>query len=198
MNLPLRIITACRRLWHSRTGVMIAAGCRLGPGISMNTGFANGARGRISVGPRAWLEAGVHLHAWGGSVELDPDVFIGPYAVIYGHGGVHIGERTLISMHCRILSSNHSVPELGVDIRSCPDVLMPTRIGRDVWLGSGVTVLAGVTIADGCVVGAGAVVTRDLPAGSICVGTPARVQGWRRGAEPVMQTHQAAAQDHRP
>ena len=36
------------------------------------------------------------------------------------------------------------------------------------------TVLGGVTIGDGCVIGAGAVVTRDIPAGSVAVGNPAR------------------------
>ena len=44
----------------------------------------------------------------------------------------------------------------------------------DVWLGTGVTVLAGVRIGRGTVVGAGSVVTRDLPAGVVAVGVPAR------------------------
>jgi acetyltransferase-like isoleucine patch superfamily enzyme len=45
----------------------------------------------------------------------------------------------------------------------------------DVWLATGVTVLAGVRIGRGTVVGAGSVVTRDLPAGVIAAGCPARV-----------------------
>ena len=44
----------------------------------------------------------------------------------------------------------------------------------DVWLGTGVTVLAGVRIGRGTVVGAGSVVTRDLPAGVVAAGVPAR------------------------
>jgi acetyltransferase-like isoleucine patch superfamily enzyme len=108
-------------------------------------------------------------------------VFLGPYAVIYGHGGVRVGDNTLISMHARILSSNHAVPAVGIDIRSLPDVRQPTSIGRDVWLGAGVTVLAGVTIGDGCVVGSGAVVSHDLPPGAIAKGVPARATGWREG-----------------
>ena len=57
-------------------------------------------------------------------------------------------------------------------------------ISRDVWLDAGVTVLGGVNIGDGCVVGAGSVVTKDLPAGSVCHGVPATVQNWRGGAGP--------------
>ena len=85
-----------------------------------------------------------------------------------------------MSMHCRILSSNHTIPPPGTIIRSQPDVLKPTRIGADVWLGAGVTVLGGVTIGEGCVVGAGAVVAHDLPPYSIAVGVPAKITGFRR------------------
>jgi acetyltransferase-like isoleucine patch superfamily enzyme len=62
------------------------------------------------------------------------------------------------------------------------------RIGDDCWIGARVFVLAGVTIGDGCVVGAGSVVTRSLPPNSIAVGVPAKVVGWRPGAEPASGT----------
>jgi maltose O-acetyltransferase len=50
----------------------------------------------------------------------------------------------------------------------------PITIGDNVWLAGGVIVRAGVTIGDNTVVGAGSVVTRDLPADVVAVGTPAR------------------------
>jgi maltose O-acetyltransferase len=51
----------------------------------------------------------------------------------------------------------------------------PITLGDNVWLGGGVIVCPGVAIGADTVVGAGAVVTRDLPAGVVAVGTPARV-----------------------
>ncbi|WP_343206255.1 DapH/DapD/GlmU-related protein [Arthrobacter yangruifuii] len=51
----------------------------------------------------------------------------------------------------------------------------PITIGRNVWLGSNVTVLPGISIGDDSVVAAGAVVTRDIPPRSLAVGAPAKV-----------------------
>ncbi len=52
----------------------------------------------------------------------------------------------------------------------------PIRIGEDVWIGAGATILKGATIGNGCIVGAGAVVTKgNYPDYSILVGNPARV-----------------------
>lgn len=159
--------------------------CRIGPQASLHRGFKNGQKGVIALEHDCELSPGVNLHAWGGKILLSPRVFLGPYTVIYGHGGVIIGEGTLIAMHCCIVSSNHMVPPFGTDIRSQPDILLPTKIGRDVWLGAGVTVLGGVTIGDGCIVGAGAVVTKDLPPGAIAYGTPATIRHYRDGSPPA-------------
>jgi galactoside O-acetyltransferase len=52
---------------------------------------------------------------------------------------------------------------------------LPVRIGRNVWVGSGVQILPGVTIGDHSVIGAGSVVTNDIPANSVAFGAPCRV-----------------------
>jgi len=51
----------------------------------------------------------------------------------------------------------------------------PTLVKKGASIGSGSTILCSVTIGENAIVGAGSVVTRDVPANTIVVGTPARV-----------------------
>jgi acetyltransferase-like isoleucine patch superfamily enzyme len=171
-----------RRLWVARAkGVELGRDVRLGPGVDFNLGgsYRNtlkpaGTKGQIRIGDQGWIEKGAVLWAFDGSIKTGNSVFLGPYVTIYGHGGVEIGNQTLVSMHTTILSSNHTVPEKGKEIRAQPDILLPAKIGRDCWIGANAVILGGVTIGDGCVVGAGAVVTGDLPAHTVACGVPAR------------------------
>ncbi len=174
-----RVVRAARLHRLRLIGVDLGTECRVGPGSTIENGRGATGSGRIVLGARCELCQGVVLRAWGGTIKLGTDVFIGEYTVIYGHGGVTIGDDTLIAMHCRIVSSNHAVPDRNSRIRDHSDILLPTTIGKDVWLGAGVTVLGGVTIGDGCVVAAGAVVTKDLPPYSIAMGVPAQVVRFR-------------------
>ena len=49
------------------------------------------------------------------------------------------------------------------------------RIGRNVWIGAGATILQGVNIGDDAVVAAGAVVTVDVPPAVLVAGVPVRI-----------------------
>lgn len=173
------LIQRYRRWRLARMGVRVDRSCIVGRGVSFGPARSSLLPGELSIGAQCEIGTGNELDPRGGRIAIGRNVFLGPYVVIYGHGGVEIGDHTLISMQCVILSSNHFVPGPARVIRHEPDILLPTRIGQDVWLGAGVKVLGGVTIGDGCVVGAGAVVTQDLPPHSISVGVPARVIGNR-------------------
>ena len=86
---------------------------------------------------------------------------------------VHIGDNVMIGPNVTLCTAAHPIDpalrEQGYQYNR------PVRIGRNCWLGAGVIVLPGVSIGDNTVVGAGSVVTRDLPANVVAVGSPCRV-----------------------
>jgi acetyltransferase-like isoleucine patch superfamily enzyme len=87
---------------------------------------------------------------------------------------IEVGDDTMIGPFCYLTDHDHIFgPDKAPN--QTPLVSAPTRIGPRCWLGAHVSVLKGVTIGEGTVVGAGSVVTKDLPAGVVAVGTPARV-----------------------
>jgi acetyltransferase-like isoleucine patch superfamily enzyme len=135
--------------------------------------------GTIRIHAKSYIMDGVIIAPYGGDISIDENVFIGPYSVLYGHGGLTIGKNVMIAAHCILIPSNHKFSE--VDIPICYQT--PTNLGihidEDVWIGAGVKILDGVSIGQGCVVGAGAVVNKSLPAYSIAVGVPAKVIGKR-------------------
>ncbi len=181
-----RVAAALMDRWRAftagLTGASLGQGVRVGPSCEVAVLSSVSRRGGITLGDRTYLERGVILHPYGGRIETGSDVYLGPFVTIFGHGNVAIGKNTLVAMNCTILSSEHTLSPAGTGIRSQPDILKPTRIGDDVWLGAGVIVLGGVTIGDGCVVGAGSVVTKDLPPYSISVGVPASPRSKRAGS----------------
>lgn len=88
---------------------------------------------------------------------------------------ITIGEDCLVGAKCVIIDADfHSLQPKN---RTGEGRIIPVTIGNRVWIGFGVTILKGVTIGDDAVVGAGSVVTRDIPAGGIAVGNPAKVIG---------------------
>jgi acetyltransferase-like isoleucine patch superfamily enzyme len=92
---------------------------------------------------------------------------------LYGHGGIEIEDTVIIGPHSLIAASSHIVGGK-VECRFAGEMARGVRIGRNCWLGGRVTVLDGVVISEGAVIGAGSVVTRDVAAGCMVVGVPAR------------------------
>ncbi len=87
---------------------------------------------------------------------------------------IEVGDDTMIGPGCYITDHDHGTSP-GRRVHEQPLVSVPTRIGRDCWLGAHVVVLKGVAIGDGAIVAAGTVVTKDVPLGAIVAGVPARL-----------------------
>lgn len=140
-------------------------------------GFNTGGSVRTEQGLR--VSHGAIISPYGGSVTLGRRVYVGPYSVLYGHGGLVVGDDVLIASHVTIIPSNHRFSEPDKPIAKQGATSEGIQIGNDVWIGSGARILDGVRIADGAVVAAGAVVTKSIAARMVVAGVPARVVGQR-------------------
>lgn len=129
---------------------------------------------RVKISPTAFLKFPEHI-------EIGDDSFINHLCSVWASekASIRIGRNVLFGPGVTVVCSNHSIAA-GQLIREQEGDDADVTIGDDVWLGAHVVVTPGVTLGHGCVVGAGAVVTRDLPANSICMGVPATVRGYRK------------------
>jgi acyl-[acyl carrier protein]--UDP-N-acetylglucosamine O-acyltransferase len=110
----------------------------------------------VRVGDRAWL-VDTSAATWGSEpflITIGDDVTVASGVHFLNHDGT-------------VLLFRREHPNI--------DLVEPITVGDNVFIGLGVTIMPGVTIGSDCVIGAGAIVTRDVPAGSIAVGQPARV-----------------------
>jgi maltose O-acetyltransferase len=109
---------------------------------------------------------------YGYNIRLGDGVFMNFNCVILDVVEVSIGDRTQIGPAAQIYAADH--PRDAEARRDGLEFGRPVRIGSDVWIGGGAIILPGVTIGDGAVIGAASVVTRDVGAGVIVAGNPAR------------------------
>jgi acetyltransferase-like isoleucine patch superfamily enzyme len=115
-----------------------------------------------------------------GSVIIEDNIVIQPRCQFSAYlSSIEIRHGAQIAPNCAFYPYDHSyAPDKPIymqPLRSKGGIL----IDEDSWLGFNVIVLDGVKIGKGAIVGAGSVVTRDIPAGVIAGGNPARVIGSR-------------------
>ena len=107
----------------------------------------------------------------GKNIHIGKGVFINSGCKFQDQGGIYIGDNSLIGHNTVIATLNHDInPNYRADT-----IPKPVKIGKNVWIGSGVIILPGVTIGDNAVIGAGSIVTKDIPKDMIAVGNPAKV-----------------------
>jgi len=185
-SLRARIMTrlgfGCREF-----GAIVRGNVKLGKSVYIARGaevIAN-KNEAVWIGDHTYILKGALIYPYGGTIKIGSRVGINPYAIIYGHGGVEIGDDVMIAAHTIIIPANHNIDRIDVPMNSQGLTCKGIRIEEDAWLGARVTVLDGVTIGKGSVVGAGSVVNDSIPPYSIAVGVPARVIESRlKGSRP--------------
>lgn len=135
--------------------------------------------GTIMVGEGTEILDGVVMMTYGGSISIGSHCSINPYAVLYGHGGLQIGDNVLIAAHSVIIPANHIYSDSKTLIRFQGESKKGIIIEDDVWIGSGCQVLDGVRIGKGAVLAAGSVVNKDVPSNAVVAGVPAKIIKYR-------------------
>ena len=128
-------------------GCRIGDETRIGPFVEIQRGASVGARCKIQS----------HTFVCDG-VEIGDEVFV-------GHGVMFVNDK--------FPRATNAAGEL---VGSDDWTLLPVSVGAGASIGSGAVVLGGVTIGARAVIGAGAVVTRDVAAGEVVAGVPARAR----------------------
>ena len=171
---PLSIICLVSKRFHLRL-----KGLRFGHGLTLEGNIEVTAAKRVQLGRCVRLGKDIYLGAWPeGELVVGDNSYIGRWTIILAHQSVIIGNDCLIAPGCHITDVNHGIAP-GELIRKQPLDSKPVRIGNDVWVGTGCSILPGVTIGDGAVVGARSVVTDDVPSNAIVVGSPAKLLRYR-------------------
>ncbi|WP_228449621.1 sugar O-acetyltransferase [Streptomyces alkaliterrae] len=125
-----------------------------------------------AVGSGGWVMPRF-LCEFGSQIQLGDRVRINFDTMLLDCAPIVVGDDAMIGPGCRLFTGDHDLDP--VRRREGWERAGPITLGADVWLGGGTTVLPGVTVGAGTVVGAGSVVTKDLPAGVLAVGNPARI-----------------------
>ena len=111
---------------------------------------------------------------YGFNIRVGRNLFVNYDCVFLDVAPIDLGDDVQIAPAVQLLTATHPLdPAVR---RSGLEGGRPIRIGHNVWIGGGAIVLPGVTVGDDAVIGAGSVVTRDVPAGAVVVGNPARVR----------------------
>jgi len=143
----------------------------------------------VKLGQRVKIFSFTNLYG----CEIGDDVKIGTFVEI--QKGARVGNRCKISSHSFLCEGvrledevfvGHSVTFINDRFPRATNAdgglqteadwkCVPTTVKRRASIGSGATILCGITIGEGAIVGAGSVVTKDVPAGAVVAGNPARI-----------------------
>ena len=125
------------------------------------------------IGENCYIEPPLHANWAGKNVHFGNNVYANFNLTLIDDTFIYVGDNTMMAPNVILATATH--PVLPLLREQTYQYNLPIRIGKNCWLGAGVIVLPGVTIGDNSVIGAGSVVTKDIPANVVAIGTPCRV-----------------------
>ena len=168
------------------SGVQLRVGqrTRIEDFVRLQSGGPSSENETIVIGDDCSIRSHAQIYTMGGAVTIGNRCSVNPFCVLYGTGGLRIGNMVRIASHTVIVPSMHRFDRIDIPICEQGSDSHGIEIGDDVWIGAGVRILDNVRIGNGAIVAAGAVVVKDIPPYSIVGGVPARLIRMRTSRIP--------------
>lgn len=144
-------------LYGWRRWLLRRFGAKVGKGVIIRPTVRTQFPWKVSIGDYAW---------------------IGDDVVLYSLGPIKIGENAVVSQKSYLCTGSHDMTQ-----EDFPIFQKPIHIEPECWIATDVFIGPGVTIGRGTVVAARSSVFKDLPAGKLCMGSPAKIIRDRRPNE---------------
>ena len=134
----------------------------------------------ISLGDETLIADFCFIYAVGKGIEIGNFCHITEHGIIQAGGLVKFGDFSAIGPRTTILAATDNYEGEGfIGLKIFGDKYRKVSnrdviLGRHVHIGMGSIIMPGVTIGDGCSIGAGSLVTKSMPAWTICYGSPCK------------------------
>ena len=125
------------------------------------------------IGEGCYIETPFYANWAGKFVHFGKGIYANFGLTLVDDGEIFVGDHVMFGPHVILSAGTHPVhPELR---KKQAQYNAAIRIEHNVWIGANCVVLPGVTIKENSIIGAGSIVTKDIPANVIAVGSPCKV-----------------------
>jgi acetyltransferase-like isoleucine patch superfamily enzyme len=145
---------------------------RLGSGSRIQSGVIVRYPGSVFVGSGTSIARGTEITSekHDASCTIGTGVIIGVETHLDFSGGLEIGNNVVLSTKVALFTHSHGLDPKSVSSKT------PLVISDNVWIGANAIIVEGVShIGRDAVIAAGAVVTKEVLAGAVVAGVPAKV-----------------------
>lgn len=125
-----------------------------------------------SYGEGSFIQLPLHAN-WGCHTHIGKNCYANFNLTLVDDAPIYIGDDVMFGPNVTLSAGTHPIdPEARKKHLQYNKSII---IGNNVWIGANVVVMPGVNIGENSVIGAGSVITRDIPANVVAVGSPCRV-----------------------
>jgi acetyltransferase-like isoleucine patch superfamily enzyme len=177
--------------WRARiagTNVVIGDHTHIEEAVVLQGGPAARPSEYVQIGEHCRIRTGAQIRALGGFVKIGRQCSVNPQTILYGTGGLVIGDGVRIAAHVVVVAAMHRFDRVDIPIYQQGSTASGIAIEDDVWIGAGARILDNVRIGRGAIIAAGAVVVNDVEPYTIVGGVPARLLRHRAGVDTARRS----------